>query len=162
MLLFLFFVLVGIVAGYGFYYVFSHLRVSISPSAGFRIFWLKKNCEFVRGEYALVKPPPNDPHLISPSITLIKRFSCFPGEKVEKRGLRYFCYRTEGFVEEMATAKTRSRKGEPLEPWVPPRNPIVIPEGYYFMANPSKDSYDSRYLGLIPKERIIGCLLPLF
>ncbi len=155
------FVLIGALIGIGLYLIYANLRISLSPSAGYRIFWMKDECDFVRREFALVKPPPGDPNLISDAILLVKSFACLPGEVIEKKGLKYFCHRADGFVEEVAVAKTRSRKGKPLNPWEPPKNPMVIPDGYYFMANPTRDSYDSRYLGLVPRERIVGCLIPL-
>ena len=45
-----------------------------------------------------------------------------------------------------------------LYPIVEVNNSLVIPQGYYFVHTPHKDSYDSRYksIGLIHKSQIIG------
>ena len=54
--------------------------------------------------------------------------------------------------------KEFSLKGEKLYPIVEVNNSLVIPQGYYFVWTPHKDSYDSRYksIGLIHKSQIIG------
>ena len=42
--------------------------------------------------------------------------------------------------------------------------PLIIPEGYYFLWSPHKDTYDSRYrsVGLINKNRIVGKAYEIF
>ncbi len=161
--IFALFIAVGCVAGLFFYYLVAHLRISITPSAGARIFWVKKQCEFKRGEFAAVRPPANDPFVPHPeSVVLIKRFACMPGERIVVEGLEYYCNREDGFTEKVAVAKTKSRKGKKLKPWRPEAgDSTVIPDGFYFMANPDRDSYDSRYLGLISKDRIVYCVDPV-
>lgn len=54
--------------------------------------------------------------------------------------------------------KEFSLKGEKLYPIVEANNSLVIPQGYYFVHTPHKDSYDSRYkaIGLIHKSQILG------
>jgi len=160
---FVFFLTVGCIAGYLFYQLCMHLRLSVTPSAGARVFWIKDRCEFRRGEFAAVKPPPDDPFVPHPeSVVLIKRFACMPGERIVVKGLEYYCLRRDGFKELVAVAKTKSRKGKKLTPWHPEGgDSLVIPDGFYFMANPDKDSYDSRYLGLISKDRIVYCVEPV-
>jgi len=37
----------------------------------------------------------------------------------------------------------------------------AIPDGMYFMMGSHKDSYDSRYYGLVDKDRFIGGAYPL-
>jgi len=136
--------------------LFSHyLRISPTSSAGYHIF-IVKPCRFVRGEYVSVKISPDDPFVPDPVHTrLIKQIACLPREKIEKRGLNYYCN-----GKYIATAKLRSRDGRPLKPWIPPTHPI--PPDYYFLANHNINSYDSRYLGLFHKNRIVECLYPLF
>ena len=53
-----------------------------------------------------------------------------------------------------ATAKSRSRAGEPLA--LGPTG--VIPRGCYFVATSHKDGFDSRYaaIGWICRDRILG------
>ena len=38
----------------------------------------------------------------------------------------------------------------------------LIPEGYYFLYSSAPNSYDSRYYGLIGKERMVGKAIPLW
>jgi conjugal transfer pilin signal peptidase TrbI len=54
--------------------------------------------------------------------------------------------------------KEYSLKGERLYPITNEGKSIVIPQDYYFVHTPHKDSYDSRYdsVGLIHKSQIIG------
>ena len=54
--------------------------------------------------------------------------------------------------------KEYSLKGEKLYPIVEANNSLVIPQGYYFVWTPHKDSDDSRYsnTGLVHKSQIIG------
>lgn len=54
----------------------------------------------------------------------------------------------------VATAKTASRRGEPLA--LGPTG--VLPDGCYFVATPHPDSFDSRYaaIGWVCRPRILG------
>jgi conjugal transfer pilin signal peptidase TrbI len=54
--------------------------------------------------------------------------------------------------------KEYSLKGEKLYPIVEVNNSLVIPQGYYFVWTPHKDSDDSRYsnTGLVNQSQIIG------
>lgn len=49
---------------------------------------------------------------------------------------------------------THTSKGKPLTPM----SPMIIPEGYLFVAGDNPKSFDSRYeeFGLVPKEKIWG------
>ncbi len=158
------FLLGGMLWGLPLYYITNNLRISVTPSVNAFLFLKKKECSYERFECAEIEPPENDPNLPPvKGITLIKMFSCLPGETVEVKGLEYYCLQKDGIRRLMGKAKTVSRKGKPLTPWKPPRgNKYVLPEGYFFMVNPNKDSYDSRYLGPIPKRKIISCLQPIF
>lgn len=50
-------------------------------------------------------------------------------------------------------------KGEPVTPFYYRGK---IPNGSYFLYAAAPKSYDSRYFGLIGKERIVGKVIPLF
>ena len=60
----------------------------------------------------------------------------------------------------VATAKSASRKGEPLRP-IPDQ---VIPEGFVFVVGEHIDSFDSRYFdfGLVPLSTVHGRAREIF
>lgn len=57
------------------------------------------------------------------------------------------------------TVRAADSKGEPVTPFYYRGK---IPNGSYFLYAAVPRSYDSRYLGLIGKERIVGKVIPLF
>jgi signal peptidase I len=108
---------------------------------------------------------------------LIKRVIGLPGETIEMRGKRLF---VDGAPAEYATL---GREAEPLAPrgvqalhveeqtadnrheiqWLANPGlrddfgPIVIPANHYLMLGDNRDnSLDSRFFGLVPREKLIG------
>jgi len=148
-------VIFALVVGVVWWWAIPRLRYTPTSSAGAHFFRVKR-CAYERHETVEVRVSPDDPFVPDPAYhLLIKHIACMPGDTIEKRGLTYYC---NGFV--VATAKLRAKDGRSLTPWIPESN--AIPPDRYFLATFSKDSYDSRYLGLFGKKDIVNCLCPIF
>ena len=109
---------------------------------------------------------------------LIKRLVGLPGDVVEMRAERLFINGEAARYEEAqaltepvapvgnlpATRITESLAGhERRVQWLDGRGsaanfgPVTVPEGQYLMLGDNRDnSYDSRYIGFVPRERLIG------
>ena len=108
---------------------------------------------------------------------LIKRVIGLPGETIEMRGKRLFVdgapaeYATLGLEAEPLAAHgvqalhVEERTGDERHEiqWLANRGlrddfaPIVVPAGQYLMLGDNRDnSLDSRFFGLVPREKLIG------
>ncbi len=135
------------------FYVFNHLRISVTPSDGYRIFWVKNRCEYRRGEYVEFPPKPGD-RFAPPGSLLLKRITCLYPDRIELRGRTFYCN-----GKPVARALERSWDGRKLPLFRP--GVKVIPRGFYFVTGSHPRAYDSRYFGLVSKEEIRHCLKPL-
>ncbi|MFA7606526.1 MAG: S26 family signal peptidase [Rhodocyclaceae bacterium] len=114
---------------------------------------LKTETPAARGDLVAFYPPQN--RFYPQGMFFIKKAMGMPGDKVTREDLDFHIN-----GDYIATAKTRSRSGQPLQ-----AGPTgVIPAGRYFVWTPHPDSYDSRYedIGWISKDRIIGRAVRLF
>jgi len=149
-------IIFGIVVGFFLWFITSHLRISITPSDGYRVFWVKSKCDYKKDEFIMFKVAPDDPYVPDPEhFSLIKRIVCIPGEKIERKGLVFYCNGVE-----IGKAVTETWDGRPLFPWKPEIK--IVPEDMFFVAGSHPRSYDSRYFGLVHKKQIEKCLIPLF
>lgn len=126
--------------------------INVSPSLPNWAFVLETKAPPMRGSLIFFRPPV--------SAVLVNNFGNKPqlfgkhvygvaGDVVSRQGQTFFI---NGRA--VATAKTHSRKGEPLS-----LGPVgVIPHGCYFAGTPHKDGFDSRYgiIGWICRDRIVG------
>lgn len=109
---------------------------------------------------------------------LIKRIAAVPGDTIQMRGNRLFVdgaaidYALLGEVEERLDARHVARAERALErfgsdahtvQWLRGAasrsnfGPLTVPPGQYLMLGDNRDdSEDSRYFGLVPRERLIG------
>jgi len=139
------------------------LIFSATPSVGVH-FLLREDCPPRPHRFDLVeiKPPENDP-FVPGDINLVKCVACFPGEKVIRKGKRFFCLTREGLRLDLGPIKFRAKDGRPLTPWLSDDSSALIPEGYVFViGDKTPHSYDSRYFGPVPVGRILSCPVPLF
>ncbi len=114
---------------------------------------LKAEPPDTRGDLVAFYPPEN--RFYPKGMFFIKQAMGMPGDEVTRKGQDFYIN-----GEFIATAKTHSRSGKPLQP-----GPAgVIPDGHYFVWTPHPDSYDSRYedIGWISKDRVIGRAVRLF
>lgn len=88
-------------------------------------------------------------------ILFAKQVRGMPGDNLEIRDDRTFWL--NGAL--LDTVRAADSKGEPVTPFYYRGK---IPDGSYFLYAAAPKSYDSRYFGLIGKERIVGKVIPLF
>lgn len=88
-------------------------------------------------------------------ILFAKQVRGLPGDDLEIRDDRTLWL--NGVL--LDTVRAADSKGEPVVPFYYRGK---IPNGSYFLYAAAPKSYDSRYFGLIGKERIVGKVIPLF
>lgn len=109
---------------------------------------------------------------------LIKRVIGLPGETIEMHGKRLFVDGAEASYQPLGQAgvpvigdhgrralyvEEETADGRHEIQWLAKQapaddfGPVTIPAGHYLMLGDNRDnSYDSRYFGLVPRERLIG------
>jgi conjugal transfer pilin signal peptidase TrbI len=78
----------------------------------------------------------------------VKYAKCLAGDKLEVKGLKYYCN-----GKYFASAVTKDSKGVPVKHFI---YNGIIPQDKIFMYAPHPHSYDSRYWGFLNKDKIIG------
>jgi type IV secretory pathway protease TraF len=125
--------------------------------------WIRKivNTGYERNEYVLIK---------FNHIKLIKQIKCLPGEYLENIDNCFYCAENSELKAnttenpelelkgKLGCAKLFDRKGNMTNPF---RYSGIIPPHYYFVMGEHKDSYDSRYIGLINAGQIEDALWPV-
>lgn len=141
----------------------QRVSVTLTPSVKHRIWWLSDDIGKVRhGQYVLFRLPYKKLEGMPVSASVrqgedvraIKRVGCDEGENLRRRGKAFYC--GEEFL---GFAKEKSSEGESL---VPADVSGWIPEGQAFLIGDNPDSYDSRYFGLVDKDRYLAWARPLF
>lgn len=133
------------------------LMINASPSLPYWAVWLTRGAVPQRGDIILFDPPASPllaRHFGSEPQPFGKRVSGVPGDVVTQRNRAFF---VNGRL--VATAKPRSRLGEPLALGPTGR----VPRGCYFVTTEHKDGFDSRYaaIGWICAPRILGVGRPI-
>jgi conjugal transfer pilin signal peptidase TrbI len=131
------------------------ISIGINPTASqpYRIFIILKG------------PPPGRDGLVVFSfpgtryyregVLFVKEVKGLPGDRLEIRGDRTVRLNGE-FID---TVRATDSQGRGVDPFL---YDGVIPTGSYFLYSPARNSYDSRYYGLIKRERIVGKAIPLY
>jgi signal peptidase I len=132
----------------------GHVGISETRSLEHTVFFLdqRRPAEIARGEY-LQFALKGDPHV--GDRVLIKSAVGVPGDELETAADGRVL--VNGVV--VAVAKPYSLKGEKLV-WF--RFAGRIPPGRYFVCGEHKDSYDSRYFGLVDGRDVVSVAYPLF
>lgn len=104
-----------------------------------------------KGDYVSFKPPIENHY--TKNKVLVKEVACDEGEYLYVRGLDYYC---QG--QYLGRARETDSQGNPVSPFIWNDR---IPKGYFFALGENERSYDSRYMGLIPKENVIALMIPL-
>ncbi len=133
------------------------LMINASPSLPYWAVWLTRGTVPQRGDIILFDPPASSllaRHFGRQPQPFGKRVSGVPGDVVSERNRAFF---VNGRL--VATAKPRSRLGEPLALGPTGR----VPRGCYFVTTEHKDGFDSRYaaIGWICAPRILGVGRPI-
>lgn len=130
------------------WYICLHVKVTLTNSLTKRVFWsrldIHKEKPIRSGQYVIF-----DQFVPKPTakvFTFIKRVGCSAGETLKVENDYYYC---GGNYLGMAKRKTLSNAA--LTPFVFNGK---VPEGMLFAVGDHPDSYDSRYIGLISRDRI--------
>ena len=135
----------------------SRISVTLTPSLKHRVYWLTRNPDCVgRGEYVLFHDKELAARIgMKKSEDMMKLVGCNEGDLLTVDAEKKFYCNGEYLVR----AKDVSLKGGRLENFVF-NGPI--PAGFMFVIGQHKDSYDSRYFGLVEKSRIRAKAYPIF
>ena len=142
----------------------SKLVFSFGNSVKYKLFWKVSQDELSYDDYVVVKMPKEDP--FAKGVNIVKRAGCLAGDELLIKRKDYYCIK-KGEKEPvfLGMAKERAKNGMKVNQFNPCGNEecrIKVPEGYLFVIGDHKDSYDSRYFGWIPYERIITVAKPIF
>ena len=134
----------------------SRISVTLTPSLSHRIYWLVSSPERVgRGDYVLFRSRDLTARMgLTKTEEMLKVVGCNEGDILTVTGDKKFSCNGEYLVR----AKDVSLKGVPLQHFVFNGK---IPTGYMFVMGQHRDSYDSRYFGLVEKSRIRARAYPL-
>jgi signal peptidase I len=134
----------------------KNILISHTDSVGHRLFYFKRYVDpkqLKKGDYAVFSIDTSYIPNCHPC-NVIKRISCVEGEYLYCNAAgAYYCEKRF-----LGMAKTKSKKGEPVQPFV--FNGIV-PINKIFAMGGHKDSYDSRYFGFVERSKITGLAIPL-
>lgn len=133
------------------------LMINISPSLPYWAIWLDRTATPKSGDIILFDPPPSqllEKHFGKEPKPFGKHVMGVAGNRVTENKRIFY---VNGKA--VATAKTHSSRGEPLE--LGPTG--IIPPGCVFVATSHKDGFDSRYaaIGWICRPRIFGVGRPI-
>ena len=134
------------------------ISVTITPSLNKRMYWINHNPAHVgHGDYVLFRfrNEKITSIMANKNQDMMKIIGCDEGELLTVDANKHFYCNGEYLVK----AKDLSLKGEPLQHFIFNGK---IPEGFMFVMGQHKDSYDSRYFGLLEKTRTIAKAYPLF
>jgi conjugal transfer pilin signal peptidase TrbI len=137
----------------------AHISVTLTPSLNHRVFFLIFNPDPQRidkGDYVLlnidqgiVRQFIDKPH----ADKIMKTVGCTSGSFLSVEGKDYYC---DGVF--LGHAKDVSLAGKPLRHYV---FNGTIPGGRLFVIGEHKDSFDSRYFGLVDVRKVIAQAYPL-
>jgi len=131
------------------------ISIGINPTASqpYRIFIILKGQPPGRGSLVAFRFPGT--RYYREGVLFVKEVKGLPGDRLEIQGDR--TVRLNG--EFLDTVRASDSQGRAVDPFL---YDGVIPIGSYFLYSPARNSYDSRYYGLIKKERIVGKAIPLY
>lgn len=133
------------------------ISVTLTPSLKHRIYWLVRSPDRVgKGDYVLFKHRELTTRMgITKSEAVMKIVGCDEGEPLTvDADKKFFCS-----GEYLVRAKDLSLKGEPLQHFA---FNGYVPKGFMYVVGQHKDSYDSRYMGFVDKNRILAKAYPIF
>ncbi len=147
------FIVICTLAGY---LITKRLVISTGASIPYNLFFVV-DIEPTLSSYVIIQKKDNQ---YTKNKLITKQIKCMPKNVLTIRDREYLCNN-----EFLGIAKTHSLEGDPLKNWNPCNTSyckIIIPEDMYFVMGNSKDSYDSRYFGLVSKKEVVRVVKPIF
>lgn len=142
------------------HFLFNHLSLSATDSVGYHLFYITKHSKKIkRWDYVLFPMPKSNIKEIQKETRtfktriLVKQVACLPGDRLIVKGRKFYC---NGRY--LCTAKIKALDGEKIKHF---KFNGVIPKGYFFAYGKDKNSYDSRYYGLVPIKDITAVAEPI-
>ena len=138
----------------------AHISVTLTPSLNHRVFFLIFNPDpesIMKGNYVLFNIGQKMiRQFVDESDTdkIMKIVGCAGGSVLKVEGKDYYC---DGVL--LGHAKDVSLAGKPLYHYVFNGS---IPAGRLFVIGEHKDSFDSRYFGLVDVQTVVAKAYPLF
>lgn len=159
MLITLFITAISAFIAYG---LVHHLSISLTNSVGYHLFYISKKptpASIKRWNYVLFTIPETKVKEVQKEMKhfktriLVKQAACMPGDRLSVRDRKFYC---NGMY--LCTAKVKALNGESLEFF---HFNGYIPKGYFFAFGQNKNSFDSRYYGLVSLNSIIAKAYPI-
>lgn len=148
-------ILVLIIIGLEAAMVLLGISIGINPteSQPYRIFLILKKKPFGREDLVAFRFPGSEYY--AEGSLFVKEVQGIPGDRLEIRDGRTV-WLNGRFLDTVRAADSQGKEVKPFS------FNGLIPEGHYFLYSPAPNSYDSRYYGLIGKERIVGKAISLW
>lgn len=142
------------------HFLFNHLSFSATDSVGYHLFYITKPYKKIkRWDYVLfpihrtnIKEIQKEMKSFK-TIILVKQVACLPGDNLTVKGRKFYCN-----GKYLCTAKIKALDGERVKHF---KFNGRIPKGYFFAYGKDKNSYDSRYYGLVPIKNVISVAKPI-
>ena len=139
--------------------ILAHITISPTNSDGYHVFWYdshvnaRKLAGLHKGDYIVFQVYTR----LRPNCwpcRVVKRIACDEGDRLEAENREFWC---NGKL--LGHSKTHSKKGVPVKSF---EYNGIIPKGEAFVMGSCIDSYDSRYFGLVRKDRVEAIAHPIF
>ncbi len=138
----------------------THISVTLTPSLNHRVFFLIFNPDpesIAKGNYVLFNIGQKLIRQFADkkdTVKIMKIVGCTGGSVLKVEGKEYYC---DGVL--LGHAKDVTLAGRPLNHYVFNGS---IPAGSLFVIGEHKDSFDSRYFGLVDVRTVVAKAYPLF
>ena len=142
--------------------LWKHISFSPTNSVGYHLFYVIYDTHHIeKGDYVIftINPQKIKVNEVRKELEkfnthkLIKQVACLHGDRLTVKGRRFYC---NGRY--LCTAKIKALDGEKLTHF---NFDGVIPKGYFFAYGKDKNSFDSRYFGLVPIKSVIAKAIPI-
>lgn len=127
--------------------------VNLTRSQPHRLFLILRDRPFGRGDLVAFRFPGS--RYYEEGTLFVKEIRGGPGDHLEI-GEDWTVWLNGAFLD---TVRATDSKGRAVDSFY---FQGAIPEGFYFLYAGVPNSYDSRYYGLVGRERIVGRVIPLF
>lgn len=142
--------------------LWKHISFTVTDSVGYHLFYVIYDTHRIeKGNYVIftINPQKIEVNEVRKELEkfnthkLIKQVACLPGDKLDVKKSKFYCN-----GKYLGKAKKRALDGERLTHF---KFDGVIPKGYFFAYGKDKNSFDSRYFGLVPMKSIIAKAIPI-
>jgi len=134
------------------WFIDRKLIFTCTPSLSHRLFLIRSVSDLKKGDYVVFTL--HGDRFAKSKDKLIKRIACADGDFLRVIRKKYYC---NGFF--LGVAKDTTLSGEKLDNFI---YGGMMEKDALFVMGEHKDSYDSRYFGLIQKNQVISKAYPIW